>query len=395
VYQDNTITLQPDLRRVLINGVQQQVDVGPQIIDDRIYLPVRYLFEMLDADVFYRSYEDGKTVVAVNSKDSYINYVTTSGPLTKAVRKVNSNATNNPVLMTHNGNIMELISDGGSIDLYRTTQTLSRMEQKTENAVLHTQVTGILEEDGHYYAVLDKTQSADYVGTGYHLSGDALLKDIHTPQGVFSFYGSEATVSTLALENNTGFGSKTIKGYLLSLSGSKQVIHDTAYAFNDKQRYGFLTDGQFLMIGNVPTEGYKVITCATISNTMKNGKLFTQNGEFYVLGSDMDTNGQPEIFATSYTHEGMKANSYVPVSNFAEEEAHHYLQIEDAVQINDKAYLLLQTDHSRYLACYDLVAHTFTTEKLTQPYERFVPAKGSWQLSYCDQEYYYFLQVQS
>ena len=101
VYKDKTITLQPDLQRVLINGEQQQVDVGPQIIEDCIYLPLRYLFEMLDADVFYRSYEDGKTVVAVNSKDSYINYVTTSGRQTKAVRSVDSAYTGNPVVMTH------------------------------------------------------------------------------------------------------------------------------------------------------------------------------------------------------------------------------------------------------------------------------------------------------
>lgn len=59
-YKEKTITLQPDLQRVFINNEQQQIDVGPQIIEDRIYLPVRYLFELLDADVYFRSYDDGK-----------------------------------------------------------------------------------------------------------------------------------------------------------------------------------------------------------------------------------------------------------------------------------------------------------------------------------------------
>ena len=89
----------------------------------------------------------------------------------------------------------------------------------------------------------------------------------------------------------------------------------------------------------------------------------------------------------------MKANSYVPVSNLCDADGYRYLNIVDAVQIDDKAYLLLQTNLNKYLACYDLTAHTFTSEKLTRPYERFVPAKGSWQLYYCDDENYYFLEV--
>lgn len=393
VYKDTTITLQPDLQRVLINGELQQVDVGPQIMENRIYLPVRYLFELLDADVFYRSYEDGKTVVAVNSKDSYINYVTVSGRQTKAVRNVDSAYTSNPVVMTHDGNVLEMIADGSAIHLYRTTQTLSRKEQKTENSVFQKEITGILEDNGQYYAVLNRTQAAHYVGNGYFPSGAAFLKDIHTPQGVFQFYGSETTLDTLALESDAGFGSKTVKGYLLDISDSNQTIRNTAYAFGDNNRYGFLTDGQFLLLGNVPAEGYKVLTCAAISDSMTSGKVFTQNGEFYVIGSDSTEEGKPEIFVTSYTNQGMKANSYVPVSHLSAAEAYRYLTINDAVQIGDKAYLLLQTNYSRYLACYDLTQHTFTAEKLNQPYEKFVQAKGSWQLYYCDEDYYYFLQM--
>lgn len=393
-YKDKVITLQPDLQRVLINGELQQVDVGPQIIEDRIYLPVRYLFEMLDADVFYRSYEDGKTVVAVNSKDSYINYVTTSGRQTKAVRNVDSTYTGNPVVMTHDGNVLEIVADGSDIHLYRTTKTLSRVEQKTENAVFRKDITGILEDNGQYYAVLNRSQSARYVGNGYSPSGAAFLKNIYTPQGVFQFYGSEVTLDTFALESNEGFGSKTVKGYLLDISDSNQIIRNTAYAFGDNNRYGFLTDGQFLLLGNMPAEGYQVLTCATISDSMTSGKVFTQNGVFYVIGSDITEDGKSEIFVTSYTNQGMKANSYVPVSHLSSDETYRYLNINDAVQIGDKAYLLLQTNYSRYLACYDLTQHTFTAEKLNQPYEKFVQAKGSWQLYYCDKDYYYFLRME-
>lgn len=392
-YKDKVITLQPDLQRVLINNQEQQIDVGPRILEDRIYLPMRYLFELLDADVFYRQYEDGKTVVSVNSKDSYINYVTTNGRLTKAIRNVASSNTDNPVVMTHDGNVLELVSKDGSITLYRTTQMFSRQEIKTEQQLFQKQIIDIMEENGEYYAVLGETQSVRYVGTGYHPDGGAFITNIQTPQGAFRFYGSSAALDTLALESNNGFSTKNVKGYLLDLSGSAQTIRDTDYAFSQDKRYGFLTDGQLLLIGNLPSEGYKVLACHTISDTMHDGKLFTQNGEFYAIGSDVTANGKQEIFVTSYTAQGLKANSYVPVSHLADNEAYRYLNIADAVQIGDKAYLLLQTDVSRYLACYDLTKHTFTTEKLDRPYKKFAQAKGSWQLYDCDEEYYYFLRV--
>lgn len=393
-YKEKTITLQPDLQRVLINGKAQQIDVGPQIIEDRIYLPVRYLFELLDGDVFYRSYEDGRTVVSVNSKDSYINYVTTTGRLTKAIRNVENANTNNPVIMTHDGNVLELISDNGSIDLYRTTQTLSRTDKQTEDAVFHKQITDIIEDDGQYFAVLDEVQSSHYVGSGYRPNGSAILEGIYTPQGRFIFYGSEASVSTLALENTDGFVSKKVQGYLLDVSGSDRTIRDRSYAVNNSAGYGFLTDGQLLLIGNVPAKGFQILSCDTISETMRTGKLFTQGSNFYVLGSDTSENDKQEIFVTSYNGQGQKINSYVAVSHLSDIENYRYLNIIDAVQIDDKAYMLLQTNYNRYLACYDLVQHTFTSEKLTQPYEKFTQAKGSWQLYYCDEDYYYFLQVQ-
>ena len=393
-YKEKTITLQPDLQRVFINNEQQQIDVGPQIIEDRIYLPVRYLFELLDADVYFRSYDDGKTVISVNSKDSYINYVSTTGRLTKAVRNTDSASTTNPTIMTHDGNILEIVSDAGDIHLYRTTQRLNRTELQTVEPLFHNQVTDIIAQDGQYYAVLDTKQAAHYVGNGYQPEGSAILKDIHTPQGVLRFYESQASLDTLALESNDGFGTHTVKGYLLDIADSDKIIKDTSYAFSNQKGYGFLTDGQLLLIANRPGEGFQVLSCNTISDTMQDGKLFTNNGEFYAIGSDTAENGKQEIFVTSYTGSGMKANSYVPVSHFSDTETYRYLDIADAVQIGDKAYLLLRTNNNRYLACYDLTQHTFTAEKLSQPYQKFVQAKGSWQLYDCDDEYYYFLQVQ-
>ena len=348
---------------------------------------------MLDCDVFYRQYENGHAGVSVNTRDAYMNYVQKNGRETKAVRNMDTTATDNTVVMTDDGNVLELYVEKGKVKMSRTTQTLSRVEEKEEPAIFHQNITDVMEVNGIYYAVLDEKQSTNYVGSAYHPNGDAFIDEIYTPQGEFAFYGSEAYVDVLALEGKEGFTSKTLKGYMLNISGSKEKIKDTSYAFSNQKGYGFLTDGQLLLIANVQGEGYKVLTCAQISDTMKDGKLFSNNGEFYAIGSDVTSDGNAEIFVTSYTAQGMKANSYVPVSNLCERDGYRYLNIVDSVQIGDKAYLLLQTNLGRYLACYDLTAHTFTAETLNKPYERFVPAKGSWQLFYCDDENYYFLDV--
>jgi len=394
-YKDTEVILQPDLRRVLVNKIEQPLDVGPQIINDRIYLPTRYLFELMDADVFYRSYPDGSAAVSVQSRDSYINYVIKDGRETKAVRNVASDSTQNPVIMTHDGNVLEMVVNTGDVQLYRTTQTLSRMEQKEEDARFFKEVTGIMEVNGEYYAVLDIEQSKRYVGTGYYPNGDAFLEKIYTPQGEYRFYGSEGYLYTLALESNKGFGHQTVKGYMLDVSGAEQDIKDTAYAFSTGQNkgYGFLTDGQFLLINNLPGEGYVVETVATISDTMQDGKLYYWDDHYYAIGVDTAANGKEELFLTSYTHQGMKAHSYVPVSNLAAQDNQRYIDVVDTVQMGSEVYMLLRTNNSLYLGCYDLATYDFTTEKLTRPYEKFVHADGAMQLYYCDDENYYFLQV--
>lgn len=386
-----TITLQPDLQRVLIDGEVQQIDVGPQIINDHIYLPVRYLFTLLDADVFYRSYEDGRTVVSVNGRDAASNYVTTTGRQTTVVRQVTENGVH-PLVITHDGAIVELVSQDGHLNIYRTDPLLNRMEKQTESTVLQDTVTDVLNDNGQYYAVLAAVQQNTLLGDGYTPESPAILKEIFTPQGRFSFSGSNTTVRTFALENNEGFSTKTVKGHLLDISHSNQTIHNHSYTTNASGIYGFLTDGQLLCVGNVPGEGYKVTSCNTISNTMGSARVFFLGDTFYLLGADSTEDGKQEIFATTSTSDGVQT-AYQSVSALSQNETYRYVRITDAVQDGGKAYLLLQTNHNQYLACYDLVQQTFTAEQLHRNYHGFVHGTDGWQLYDYDSDYYYFLAV--
>ncbi len=393
-YRDNVIVLQPDLGRVLLNGVPQEIDVGPQILDGHIYLPLRYLFELLDGDVFYRQYGDGTAIVSVNARDSYINYIRTRGQLTTAVRSAEGSPAGHTVLMTHDGNVLEAYLDVDQIRLRRTTKTFRRVEQYQEPVLFYSGITDVLESDGQYYAVLDETQRPEYIGRGYHPTGSAFLRDIPTPQGNFDFYGCETQVNTFALESNEGFGYQVVRGYLLDTSKSVESIRSADYAFDGSGNCGFLTDGQLLLIANDAAQGYHVTRCTSVSDTLRTGRIFHWDGVFYVLGSDRTAEGQTELFSTAYTAQGLCAHAYLPVSDLASAGDYRYMDIRDAVQIGDQVYLLLQSDRDRRLACYDLSTRSFRSEVLDLPYEKFVPAKGGWQLYYCDGQTYYFLALE-
>lgn len=389
-YKEKEILFQPDLHRVIINGEIQKVDVGPTIINDRIYLPLRYLFELTDADVYFRQYEDGHQVVSVNDRDAYMNYIKKSGRVTTAVRNVEPGLRDSQVLIAHDGNIMEVHMDGNHVDIHRTTQTLSRVEERTEERIFHKAVTGIIESDGKYYAVLDGYQSGKMIGTGYFPVGSAILEKIATPQGDFRFHESAATLATCALEGSDSFGEMKVTGHLLNI-GAESNIRDKAYAFSNKDTYGFLTDGQFLLIGNNPSDGYHVVTCKTINDTIRQGKLFYNSADtfYYAIGVDKAGSSE-ELFVTAYTSEGLKTLSYIPISNYGESDNHRYLEIKDVLQLANKVYFLLKTDTDLYLANYDLSTHRFDSEKLLLPYEKFVMANGGWQLYYGDSENYHF-----
>lgn len=393
--QEQVITLQPDLQRILINDIPQNVDVGPQLIENHIYLPVRYLFEMLGGDVFYRSYEDGRTVISVNSYDSYRNYQTIEGRLTKVVRKVEKDSRSSTVLVNHSSNVMELIPQGSQIEVYSTRSGLVNEEKKLLDSNHSTTIYDILEYQQKYWALLEKPSDRRYLGDMIVPEGKPMLDQILTPQGEYTLYGGSSYLAALDLEGKEGFIDLPFHGYVLDLSGNKNGVKHSSYAINSKNVYGFLTDGQLLLVGTDPyvDEGFYVKSCNTISPTMQTGQVFTYGDTFYIIAVDQTASGQQELFTTTYAHNGLKANSYVQASHFSTDAQYRYIEIVDTAQTNEKAHLLLRINQEMYLASWDLLTNELFTEKLDRKYIRFVPYNGSSRLYCADEQYYYFYQL--
>lgn len=395
IYHEKNIMLQPDLQRVYIDGIQQTVEVGPQIIEDRIYLPVRYLFELLDGDVFYRTYDDGTAVVAVNSYDAYINYRTSADRLTKVVRKAEVSSRKSTVLIDHKGDTLELSIAPGTITAYRTKPGLSNHTTHSYQSVfIQNKLGAILPLAGKYWAILDDVTSSRYLGDIINAQGTAHL-EADTPQGKYKLYGGSRGVNALDLEGNDGVVTQIITGYTLDLSDNSDGVKDKSYAVNAKNTYGFLTDGQLLIMGTDPIldQGFVTKCCRTISTTMNDGHIFAYEDAFGIIGTDYTAEGKMELFTTTYTNEGMRANSYLPISDFNANESFRNLLIKDAVQHNGKIYVLLQTAESLYLATWNMQNNLFSAEKLDRTYTGFVLDNDGYRLFCSDSQYYYFYDL--
>ena len=389
-FYDKKITFQPDLHKVYLNGEEQTIDVGPQIINDRIYLPVRYLFELFDGNVFYRVYEDGTTVVAVDSYDSYIKLEEKEDRLTKVVRKTGSSE-DSIVFRNHNNETMEMVVDYGKITLHRSKTTLldNYTSETHKSLLVDGQIYGIINMDGKYWAVLEDYRDERYLGPVNIPIGN-FYHEVLTPQGWYRFYGGNQNMQLFDLEGDEGFVQKELSGYTMDIGNKHR--DSVSYAINEKNAYGFLTDNHFVMMGTDSRldTGVGVKTNEALSETLRSAQVFAYGDTFGIIGVDRRENGKAELFTTTYAGNGMRANSYTNISKYYLEENFTNLTIHEMVQDGSKVYILLQIHNQLYLASWDLVDNSFTSEKLDRAYQGFVLSNDTYQLFDADEQYYYF-----
>ncbi len=85
-YGKNTINLFPDTGAVQVNGVPQSLAVGPQIINDRVYLPLRFVAQSLGGTVDYSKGPNDTGIIKINTIDSVQNFAQKEGKVTKILR---------------------------------------------------------------------------------------------------------------------------------------------------------------------------------------------------------------------------------------------------------------------------------------------------------------------
>ena len=166
-----TINLFPDSGAAQINGVPQALAVGPQIINDRVYLPLRFVAQSLGGTVDYTQAKDGTAAIQIHTIDSVQNFARKDGNLTTILRTtgepVSSVAPTNETQAAYNNwkdnnavyfvddhnNLVEVQSYDTKVQVNVIDFDAAKVESKTYDAgVLYPALTSV-EKNGKTYTV--------------------------------------------------------------------------------------------------------------------------------------------------------------------------------------------------------------------------------------------------
>lgn len=406
-YGKNTVYLFPDTGVAQLNGVPQELAVGPQIINDRIYLPLRFVAQSLGATVDYtkdRATDHG--TIQIKSINHVENYVSEENRVTKILREVmpleEENVQYN-YFVDANGNLVELVSreSGLTVNVIDIHQGEVRSKHYSTKGV-YPAIDKLEPISNAYRAVISDKPAATYVGVGSPIEGsyrntfdsqygDLYLYDSAETEQVITINSRSNEASGLLEQNNTGF--------VLDYRARSTVFKNSDYVTTKNGQYhGYLMDNYFTILENNGKLNYD----GMIDRNYGNHKLFTWNNKFIVTSTSVDTK-RPELYVTVYDVNGAMINSMRNISQFHKLEIngqfydYNRVKIEDYLQDENKLYFLLHTGWDRFVVVYDIKTnenHLEMLDNLEYSYDKFIYTDKGVRLFYADEDYYYLREVE-
>lgn len=418
-YGKNTINLFPDTGAVQVNGVPQSLAVGPQMIQDRVYLPLRFVAQSLGGTVDYTKGENDTGIIKINTIDSVENFVQQEGNITKILRTTKeptnsvqpSNDTNAAYQQWKNNNSAYFIDDHGSlvevqsydqkIQVNVIDLTNAKVDTKTYNTdMLYPALTSVNKEGKIYNIGINETASSNrYAGVGTPTgNGDGV--EVETDQGDLRLYSGQITNSVFrydASTNDGGVTSITTTGKVLDLVNRINDTSQTSYAVASNGNYGFLLDGQLLIVdedGDVKEDTF-------LTKKMGDAKIFAVGDRFIIIGVNKEMR-YPELYAAVYQANGSLINYFNNISNIGKptdtENFYEYnnLRIIDIAIDDSNVYVLAKTDMDYYTFTYDFIRNTSTKERLSikeKIYDGFIHTMDDIKLFAADDDYFYLRDI--
>jgi len=407
IYGKNKVNLFPDTGIAQLNGVPQELAVGPQIINERIYLPLRFVAQSLGSTVEYSKnpQTDHGTIVikAINHVD---NYVGEENRVTKILREVmpleEENVQYN-YFVDDNGNLVELLSRESGltvnvIDIHQGEVTSKSYSTKGVYPAI-----GKLEPIGNAYrAVISDKPVTTYVGVGSPIEG-TYRNTFESKYGDLYLYNSAETeqVITINSKNNefSGLLNQNNTGFVLDYRDRSTLFKHSDYVTTENGQYhGYLMDNYFTILESSGKLNYD----GMIDRNYGNNKLFTWNNKFIVT-STSETARRPELYVAVYDVNGSMVSAMHNISQFHKVqingEFYDYsrLQIEDYLQDENKLYFLLHTGWDTFVVVYDIKTNETRVEMLDNMeymYDKFIYTDKGVRLFAADEDYYYLREVE-
>lgn len=414
-----TINLFPDTGAAQINGVPQALDVGPQIINDRVYLPLRFVAQSLGGTVDYTQAKDGTAAIQIHTIDSVQNFARKDGNLTTILRTTgepvssvaptketqaayNNWKDNNAVYFVddHN-NLVEVQSYDTKVQVNVIDFDAAKVESKTYDAgVLYPALTSV-EKNGKTYTVgISEEASTRYVGVGtpansnYEAVLDTRAGDLTVRSGVNTAKVLRFDASS---DSTAGVTTSGETGKVLDLAQRSTIAENSSYAIASNGNYGFLMDGHLLILGS----DNEILEDIQLSRNAGDSKLFAAGDKFVAVVVEEGTN-HPEIYATVYNANGSIANYFHNISKLSKVEQdeifydYNNLNIKDMKMFGSTVYMLAKTNMDYYIVTYDITSSESTKERLNikeKTYDGFIYTMDDVKLFAADEDYFYLRDV--
>ena len=417
-YGKTTINLFPDNGAAQINGVPQALDVGPQIINDRVYLPLRFVAQSLGGTVDYVQDKDGNATIQIHTIDSVQNFAQKDGKVLTILRNTTAPAgsvqptketqaaynawkQNNAVyFLDDHDNLIEVQSYDNKIQVNVIGYADAKVDSKIYDAgVLYPALTSVTQNGKTYTVGINETAAGRYLGVGtpantnYETILDTTAGDISVHKGtdydnVLRFDAS----SDIATVGTSGDAGK-----VLDLAQRFAIPEEASYAVAANGNYAFLMDGQLLIIDG----DNDILEDIQLTRNAGDSKVFAVGNKFVAVVVEEGLN-HPEIYATVYKADGSIEYYFHNVSNLSKVEKdeifydYNNLQIKDMKMFGNTLYVLAKTNMDYYIVTYDTLNNESTKERLKikeKTYDGFIYTMDDVKLFAADDDYFYLRDV--
>lgn len=418
-YGKNTINLFPDTGAVQVNGTPQSLAVGPQIINDRVYLPLRFVAQSLGGTVDYTKGPNDTGVIQINTIDSVQNFAQKEGKVTKILRTTtaptntvqptedtkaayrNWQNKHSAYFMDDHSNLVEVQSYDQNIQVNVIDFINATVDSKTYNAgVLYPALTSV-QKDGKQYTVgiNESAGSTRYAGVGTP-AGNSRDVVLETDQGDFTLHNGHYSRAVFRFDASADTGVVTQEnknGKVIDLAQRLVEADKTTYAVAEDGTYGFLMDGHLLILDS----DNEIKADILLTSTAGDSRIFANGNQFIVTAIEKDMR-HPEMYAGVYSTDGSTKSVFHDVSRLSkvsdDEKFYDYssLKVADMVQQGNKLYMLLKTNMDYYVVIYNAHSNTSSKELLSikeKNYDGFLQTMDGVKLFTADDDYFYLRDV--
>ncbi len=417
-YGKTTINLFPDNGAAQINGVPQALDVGPQIINDRVYLPLRFVAQSLGGTVDYTQDKDGNATIQIHTIDSVQNFAQKDGKVLTILRNTaapagsiqptketqaayNAWKQNNAVyFLDDHDNLIEVQSYDNKIQVNVIDYADAKVDSKIYDAgVLYPALTSVTQSGKTYTVGINETAAGRYLGVGtpantnYETILDTSAGDISVHKGT----NYDNVLRFDASSDIATVGTSGDAGKVLDLAQRFAIPEEASYAVAANGNYVFLMDGQLLIIDG----DNDVLEDIQLTRNAGDSKVFAVGNKFVAVVVEEGLN-HPEIYATVYKADGSIEYYFHNVSNLSKVEKdeifydYNNLQIKDMKMFGNTLYVLAKTNMDYYIVTYDTLNNESTKERLKikeKTYDGFIYTMDDVKLFAADDDYFYLRDV--